>query len=119
MKVILTTTGSGLDAEIDPRFGRASHFLLVDTDTLDCQAFSNPAVNARGGAGLTAAQFLAGKQAQAVVSGDFGPNAFEALTAAGISMYLYAGCRTARQALDRLQAGQLQAVGAPTQRGHI
>jgi len=118
MKIILTTTSPNLDSEIDPRFGRGAYLLLVDTDTLQAEAHPNPGVTASGGAGIQAAQFVTDQKAEAVISGDFGPNAFNALQAAGIATYLYADCRTARQAIELFQAGQLQRVGAPTQSGH-
>lgn len=118
MKIILTTTAPDISSEIDPRFGRAACFLLVDSDTLEWQAHPNPAQAAAGGAGIQAAQFATSHQAQAAISGDFGPNAFDALKAAGVAMYLYGDVRTASEAIQRFKAGQLQEVGLPTQKGH-
>jgi len=118
MKITLTTVSPDLDSDVDPRFGRGAYLLVVDTETMQWEAHPNPGVNASGGAGIQAAQFVADQKAEAVISGDFGPNAFNALQAAGITMYLYGDCRTARQAIERFQAGQLQQVGAPTQHGH-
>jgi predicted Fe-Mo cluster-binding NifX family protein len=118
MKIIITTVSSSIDSDIDPRFGRGAYMLVVDTVTIQVEAHPNPGVNASGGAGIQAAQFVADQKAEAVISGDFGPNAFNALKAAGIAMYLYADCRTARQAVERFQAGQLQEVGESTQSGH-
>jgi predicted Fe-Mo cluster-binding NifX family protein len=114
MKIVLTTVSPNLDAEVDPRFGRAANLLLVDTDTLEWKAESNPGAGASGGAGIRAAQFVADQNAQAVISGDFGPNAFEALQAAGITMYIYGDCQNAHQVIERFKAGQLQQVGGPT-----
>jgi len=114
MKIILTTTSPNIDSEIDPRFGRAAYLLVIDTNTHEWEAQTNPGASAPGGAGIQAAQFAADQQAQAAISGDFGPHAFKALQAAGIAMYLYGDCRMARQAIERYKAGQLQQVGAPT-----
>ena len=33
MKIAITAQGPELDAAVDPRFGRAAYFLIVDTDT--------------------------------------------------------------------------------------
>jgi predicted Fe-Mo cluster-binding NifX family protein len=118
MKIILSIASPSLNSEIDPRFGRGTYLLVVETDTMQWEAHPNPGVNASGGAGIQAAQFVTDRKAEAVISGDFGPNAFNALKAAGIAMYLYGDCRTARQAVERFQAGKLQQVGAPTQSGH-
>ena len=114
MKIVLTTLSPNLDSEVDPRFGRAANLLVVDTDTLEWKAESNPGASASGGAGIRAAQFVADQHAQAAISGDFGPHAFEALQAAGIAMYLYGDCQNAHQAIERFKAGQLQRVGGPT-----
>ncbi len=118
MKIILTTTSAELDANIDPRFGRGAYFVVVDTDTLSWQAHPNPGVNAGGGAGSLAAQFAANQKAEAVISGDFGPNAYNALQAAGIAMFLFGTSRTGREAVENYKAGRLERVGAPTGSGH-
>jgi predicted Fe-Mo cluster-binding NifX family protein len=120
MKIAISTTTPDLDSPFDPRFGRGAHFVLVDAETEEWQAYANPAVNASGGAGVQAAQLIAGYGAQAVVSGDFGPNAYNTLAAAGILMFLAPAGQvpTARELLARYRAGQLQQVSAPTSAGH-
>jgi predicted Fe-Mo cluster-binding NifX family protein len=114
MKIFLTTTSPNMDSAVDPRFGRGAYLLMVDTTRLQWEAHPNPGVNASGGAGIQAAQFVTDQKAEAALSGDFGPHAFEALQAGGIAMYLYGDCHTARQDIERFMAGQLQQVGAPT-----
>jgi predicted Fe-Mo cluster-binding NifX family protein len=114
MKIILTTTSPKLDADIDPRFGRCGYLLVMDTETKAWEAYENPGLNAPGGAGIKAAQFVADHGAQAALSGDFGPHAYQALQAAGIAMYLYDDCRTVTEALVRFKAGQLQQISVAT-----
>jgi predicted Fe-Mo cluster-binding NifX family protein len=114
MKIILTTTSPNIDSEIDPRFGRGAYLLAVDTDTMQAKAHPNPGVNTSGGAGIQAAQFVTDQKAEAALSGDFGPHAFAALQAAGVSMYVYGDCRTAREAVERLRVGTLKRIGAAT-----
>jgi predicted Fe-Mo cluster-binding NifX family protein len=114
MKIVLTTTSANLEAQVDPRFGRGAYFLVVDPDTLEWQAYPNPGVGASGGAGSLAAQFVANQKAKAVISGDFGPNAYNALQAADIAMYLFGACTTPGQAIESFKTGKLQQVGAPT-----
>lgn len=87
MKLAITVGKPQFEADLERRFGRCAYFIIVDTETRAWQSFPNPAVEARGGAGTQAAQFLANQGVEAVVSGDFGPNAFTALDAAGIRMY--------------------------------
>jgi predicted Fe-Mo cluster-binding NifX family protein len=120
MKIAITTTSPGLESAVDPRFGRGAYFLLVDSDTLEWQAHPNPAIDARGGAGVQAAQFIAGHGAQVAISGDFGPNAYSTLAAAGVRMFLAPAGESlaASQLLARYQRGELKEVTAPTGPGH-
>ncbi len=112
--IIITTIAPDLEAQVDPRFGRGQYFLAVDSVTLAWQAHPNPALEAAGGAGTQAAQFVASLGAQAVISGDFGPNAYLALEAAGIAMYLHGPAATARAAAEAFKNGQLERVVSPT-----
>jgi predicted Fe-Mo cluster-binding NifX family protein len=114
MKIILTVTSPSIESDIDPRFGRGAYLLKVDTESLQWEVHQNPGLVTSSGAGIQAAQFAADQKAEAVLSGDFGPHAFEALQTAGIAMYLYGDCHTAHQAIERFNGGQLQQVGAPT-----
>ncbi len=86
MKLCISATASGLDAQVDPRFGRCQYLTFVDTDTMACESIENPNITASGGAGIQAAQLAAGKGVAAVLTGNLGPNAYNALQAAGITM---------------------------------
>jgi predicted Fe-Mo cluster-binding NifX family protein len=109
MKVCISCTGNNLDAPLDPRFGRCPVFLFVDTDSMECEAVQNPAMSAGGGAGTQAAQLVAGRGAAAVLTGNAGPNAFSALTAAGIK--IYAGLSgTAREAVEQFKSGAAREI---------
>jgi predicted Fe-Mo cluster-binding NifX family protein len=118
MKIILTASSPSIEANITPRFGRAEYLIVVDTDTLEWQAQPNPAVSAAGGAGTQVAQIATNLCAQAVISGDFGPNAYSALNAAGIAMYRYGTTTTVSEAIERFKAGMLESISAPSGRGH-
>ena len=57
MKVVVTSQGTNLDSAVDPRFGRAKYFVLVDTETVQTTAHDNTQnLNAPQGAGIQAAQ---------------------------------------------------------------
>ncbi len=56
MKVAVTSSGKTLDSPVDPRFGRAAYFLIVDTDSLEFEVVDNTDnINAFKGAGIQAA----------------------------------------------------------------
>jgi predicted Fe-Mo cluster-binding NifX family protein len=120
MKIVITAIAPDIDAQVDPRFGRGAYFLVVDADTLEWQAEANPAVNASGGAGVQAAQIVVQHGAQVAISGDFGPNAYEVLAAAGVEMFLTPAGEslTASEVLARYQRGELKQVTGPTGPGH-
>lgn len=120
MKIMISIAADSLSGPFDPRFGRAANFCLVDSETGEWEVVPNPAINATGGAGVQASQIIVQKGAQAAISGDFGPNAYMTLAAAGIRMFLApAGeALSGQDLLDRYSAGQLQEVEAPTHGGH-
>lgn len=118
MKIILTATSASIDSNIDARFGRGAYLIVVDADTLEWRAHPNPGVGASGGAGTLVAQFAANQKADAVISGDFGPNACNALLAADIAMYLSGACTTVKEAIEHFKVGKLVRAGAPTGLGH-
>jgi predicted Fe-Mo cluster-binding NifX family protein len=120
MKIAISISGKTLASPFDARFGRAATFCIVDAENGEWQVFDNPALSASGGAGVQASQFVAKHGVQAVLSGAFGPNAFETLDAAGIEMYLAPGnqAHTAAEILEMFKAGQLTKATVATHEGH-
>jgi len=109
MKIVISTEGKGLDTRVDPRFGRCEWFISVDSDSMDFDCTANSAVNSSQGAGIQAAQFVVDSQAEALVTGHVGPNAFEVLEASGIKIYDGTGL-TAKQAIEELNSGKLSEI---------
>ncbi|HUU38810.1 MAG TPA: NifB/NifX family molybdenum-iron cluster-binding protein [Candidatus Desulfaltia sp.] len=101
-KICVTAKGPDLEAEIDPNFGRAAYFLIVDSKTLEFKSFENPHSQAGHGAGIQSAQFVAGQGVSAVLTGQVGPNARQVLDSAGIRVISAEKC-TVREALSWLQ----------------
>ncbi|RKZ40590.1 MAG: dinitrogenase iron-molybdenum cofactor biosynthesis protein [Gammaproteobacteria bacterium] len=79
MKIIVTSTGDGMNATVDPHFGRCSYFAIVDTESGDFEAIANQYKDAAGGAGTKAAQFIIDKGVGALLTGHCGPKASEVL----------------------------------------
>lgn len=113
MKVVVSSSGENLDAQVSSIFGRCPYLLFVDSESMACEAQRNPAVGASGGAGIQAAQFIVERGAEALLTGNVGPNAMQVLQAANVPVYpVWAG--TVRQAVDALSQGQLQQATAAT-----
>jgi len=87
MKIAVTSQGTGLDAQVDPRFGRAAYILIVDTETLEFEVLDNKEnINAFKGAGVQAASMVSDKGAEVLLTGYCGPNAYKVLNSAKISV---------------------------------
>jgi len=117
MRLVVTANGTDLDAQASPVFGRCPAYVFVDTETMAFETLENPAVGASGGAGIQAAQFVIERGAQAVVTGNVGPNAFSVFQAANVPMYLFGG-GTVREAVEAYKAGGLQSVAAANVQAH-
>ncbi len=118
MKIAITTQGQDLSSQLDTRFGRAKWLLLVSTDTYQCEVNDNIVnLNASSGAGIQTAQNVANLGAEAVITGNLGPNALKTLNAAKIKAFL-SKAPTAQEALDLFKKGKLQQVLEPNVEGH-
>lgn len=118
MKIAITSQGDDLNAPVDTRFGRCAYFIIIDPETESFEAVSNPAVDAMGGAGPQAAQTIADKGAQVVITGNVGPNAFQTLKAANIKIYQGAS-GTVKETLAKYKAGELKELSDFSVPGHF
>ena len=118
MKICVTSTGNSLEAQIDPRFGRCSYFVIVDSETMQFEAVPNMAAGASGGAGIQAAQTVANKGVKLLITGNVGPKAFQALAAAGIEIAT-GSFGAVREAVEKYKRGELSNTSAPTVGGHF
>lgn len=113
MKIVVSSVQGGLDSQVDPRFGRCQYFIIVDPETMEFKAVQNTAIASMHGTGIQAAQFIRNEGATAVITGNVGPNAFQALSAAGVKV-ITGVSGTVREAVERYKRGELNETGAPT-----
>ncbi len=118
MKIAISSSGKGLDSQIDPRFGRCQYFIFVDPETMEFEASENEGLMASGGAGVQAAQMVAKKGANTLITGNLGPNAASALSASGIKVHLVSG-GTIREVTEAFKAGKLQEASGATVPPHF
>lgn len=105
-KIAVTSEGPTLDDAVDPRFGRAAGFIVVDTDTMEFEYVDNGGSQARAqGAGIQAAETIAQSGATAVLTGYVGPKAFQALAAVGIRIAQDLDNMTVRDAVEKFKTG--------------
>jgi len=118
MRIAISAMGPTLDAELDPRFGRCQCFIIVDLETMEFEVVENSSAMAAGGAGIAAGQMIAGKGVAAVLTGNFGPNAYQVLSAAGIQLISGVSGKV-RDAVQAYKSGQFKAISEPSVDAHF
>jgi predicted Fe-Mo cluster-binding NifX family protein len=107
MRVAITSKGTNLESEVDPRFGRAQYLIIADTESREYEVLDNSEnINAFKGAGIKAASMVSRKDVDALLTGYCGPKAFKTLAAAGVKVVNDVE-GTVAQALDLAAKGSL------------
>jgi predicted Fe-Mo cluster-binding NifX family protein len=109
MKIAVSSSGPTLDDMVDPRFGRCTYFVIVETDDMNYEAFDNESISLGGGAGIQAAQFVASKGVEGVITGNCGPNAVQTLSASHIKIYV-GQSGTVREVIERFRSGEIEST---------
>ncbi|WP_235185464.1 NifB/NifX family molybdenum-iron cluster-binding protein [Desulfonatronum thiodismutans] len=118
-RIAVSSEGPLLDDMVDPRFGRAAGFVVVDQVGNASSYIDNGASQVMAqGAGIQAAQNLANAGVEVVISGFVGPKAFQALSAAGIQIIQNVEGVTVGQAVERFKRGELTVADAPNSQAH-
>ena len=118
MKVIVTSQGREPKSPVDPRFGRAKYFLVVDTETGDLSTADNREnLNAAQGAGIQAGKNVVDLGVEALITGHVGPKAFATLQAGGVAVYTGA-TGTVADAVEQFKTGKLRQSSAADMEGH-
>ncbi len=108
MLIAITALENSVQSEIDPRFGRAAYYMIVNTETDEVTVHNNSdGVGASNGAGTGAAQTLSEYGVEALYTGSVGPKAADVLQKANIPYYENI-TGTVQNLLD-----QLKSAGAP------
>ena len=117
-KIAISSEGPTLDEHVDPRFGRAAGFIIIDPQTEAFEYVDNGAAQARGqGAGIQAAEAVVRAGAKSVLTGFVGPKAFQALSAAGVRIGQNMENLTVREALERFNRHEVTWAEASQARG--
>lgn len=118
MKVAVTAQGPEATSPVDTRFGRAKWIVIVDTDTGETQAHDNKLnLTLAQGAGIQTGQNIANLEADAVITGNLGPNAYKTLAAANVQIFLASG-ETVEQVVAAFKREELQEVQQANVEGH-
>jgi len=107
MKIAVSATGGSMNAKMSEQFGRCAYFIIIDSETMKWMPVLNPAVGARGGAGIEASKLIADNGVEVVLTGSVGPNAEAALKAAGIKIVTgFSGTKTVQEVVEEYLKGK-------------
>lgn len=106
MKIAIPTDEKNLQSNVCISFGRAPYFLIYDADSGESLFIDNSAAASTGGAGIKAAQTIADRRADVLLTPRCGEKAAGVLKAAEIKIFKTI-LASARDNIDALIAGQL------------
>jgi len=118
LKIGVSSSGNNMEALVNPRFGRCPYFIIVDSESMRFEAVPNLAATSGSGAGIQAAQTIASKQVQVMITGNVGPNAFKALSAAGIQIITDVSGKV-NEIIEKFKNGLLSETKEPTVKEHF
>lgn len=110
MKVAIAAQSNAGALQVHPQFGRCDCFVIVDTESGDTQTIPNDGADVATGAGTAGAMLMCRQGVNAVIAGKVGPNAYEALTKAGIDVFCAPAGIPIGEAIEKLTSGMLQKV---------
>ncbi|RQD77141.1 MAG: dinitrogenase iron-molybdenum cofactor biosynthesis protein [Candidatus Syntrophonatronum acetioxidans] len=105
--IAVTSSGSQRDSKFEIRFGRSPYFILLEEGSDKLEGVPNPGVEAEGGAGVKAVQFLMDKGVKKLITGKVGPHAKSALQEGDIEVYEGSGDRVG-EVIDKYNLGRLE-----------
>jgi predicted Fe-Mo cluster-binding NifX family protein len=111
MKIMISSDGDALDSRVDPRFGRCKYFIVAEIEDgkiIKTEAVLNPGAEQGHGAGVKAAQLVGELKADAVLTGDLGPNSSSILDKLKISSYRAEG--SVEDAIGLFLKGRLKRI---------
>ena len=112
-KVVVASSGPGLDYPVAGRFGAGSYLILYDSALNSYRVTANPNVNDATGRGVQTGQYAVDMGADSVIAGSFSQNALHTLDSLRVNTYgSFVG--SVRDALAAYVAGSL----IPTHMGH-
>ena len=117
MKICISSSGTDLESQTDPRFGRCPYFIIVDIDTMKFEALPNQSISAMHGAGIGAAQMVANKNVKVVITGNVGPNAHQVLSSTGIKI-ITGVTGNVKNTIEKFRSGELKETSQPTVSPH-
>jgi predicted Fe-Mo cluster-binding NifX family protein len=110
MRIAISAAGRELDADLDPRFGRARYFIIADLASKAFEVVENRQnLDLPQGAGIQAAVTVADQKVDVLITGHCGPKAFKVLQKANIQIMTGAS-GTVAGVIAQFKGGKLEAA---------
>ena len=109
MRVAISSTGKKLTDNVSEVFARCYYFVIAEIENKEIkryEAIKNESENQMGGAGISAAQLMAEKNVNTVITKNVGPRALDVLKQFNIAIYY--GDGTIEKVLQEFIGGKLK-----------
>lgn len=100
MKIAVATQTKDENGQINEIAGRAPYFLVFDGQGNLSEVVENIHADKMGGAGINAAELLAGKDIDVFIAGNIGPKMAEILETEGVRCKTFSG--SIKEAVDQI-----------------
>ncbi|MGD1819472.1 MAG: NifB/NifX family molybdenum-iron cluster-binding protein [Pleomorphochaeta sp.] len=110
MKIAIATVEKDLSKNINQTFGRAPYFAIYNSEDNSVEFLDNEAINAPGGAGIKASQFLVDKGIDAIIGFRLGENALKVLRGADVELFAANSDKSIKENIDLLLENQLESL---------
>ena len=118
MKIAVSSSGKNMASQLDPRFGRAPYFIILDPEIMTYEVVENTQnLNLPQGAGIQAAKTIVDNKANVLITGHCGPKAFRVLKGADVKIIIGATGNVA-DVIQQYKDGELEVVQEADVEGH-
>lgn len=111
MKVAISSTGENLTDNVSEVFARCPYFIIAEVENGKIErteVIKNKSAYQTSGAGVSAAQLIAEKNVEVVITKNIGPRAFDVLKQFNIN--IYSGSGVVKEILQEFINGKLKKV---------
>jgi len=112
MKIAISSTGKGINNNVDGVFGRCPYFIVAkveDKKIVKIEAIKNISAQKLDGAGISAAQAVVEKGVDVVITGNVGPRALDVLKQFNVKVYNGSG--SIKEVLQKFLHNKLEKIG--------
>jgi predicted Fe-Mo cluster-binding NifX family protein len=109
VKIAVSSMGKSIESNISDVFARCPFFIIaeIENQKIDkTEIIENENTNQMSGAGISAAQLMAEKNVNAIITGNVGPRAFDVLRQFNIEVYHGEG--KVKEVIEKFIKGKLE-----------